>query len=731
MPPVHNDHSNGQVGNTAPETVARDPSFAGSTTRLMQTANSNTGQQSNAATPIFPGGMATTRLSPQDQPAALVPPLPSKRITEEMSHPAQATEGSENMLDSDADNNDVLKALQSQQLQAISRKHEGKKRRNDKNNTTSLRDLDLARTPVKSQRQQASKRGGAQDIPSLTLTPNLEETSGEAVTEVDSRNTPMLLSHTSAPIEVGGQRVEIKTPRPKWASKEDVKATKDDTDSNAWGSAAPSDATRDTNASVKSFGKMLHKSNHSEQDLPIVDWEGQLMPPPAEWAERPRYNNNNQDFKERFKGWQAGINEHSQSRYRFSNGVEHRIITSKELANLNMFPDGISLVDRTMTIDSTNSAHYGYTADPEDALKYVQQIAAAEYDFDWGKVDMADPDNAKFKHECTSDLVENWLKHLHTSQDKLNEARNTTQFVSQERNDEDFAVPMEKSHPKLDIYLRPALERDLEELTRIYNCHIRDGVTPCETREISPSCMGIRMSMSEESRLPFIVAAKKNQREAKDVPIMDDEEFSRRMSLPVTHKQRITITKFEVLAGFCCAGSFTASDYVEHTSADLELYVDPRYKRMGVGKCLLDKVLEICDVGHRRKTECAFHCDSAIRHMYGPGGKRNVHKIYLQLRKWHVPKAANINLERGRKHSKLALAKTWEDEYGRWMKQWLESFDFDVEGCLQKVGAKNGRYIDLVYLGRETTWQPAEGQVPGPDPRDVYEVGETENDHEY
>lgn len=27
--------------------------------------------------------------------------------------------------------------------------------------------------------------------------------------------------------------------------------------------------------------------------------------------------------------------------------------------------------------------------------------------------------------------------------------------------------------------------------------------------------------------------------------------------------------------------------------------------------------------------------------------------------------------------------------------------------------------LDLIYFGRETAWQPAEGQLPGPDPRHV------------
>lgn len=89
--------------------------------------------------------------------------------------------------------------------------------------------------------------------------------------------------------------------------------------------------------------------------------------------------------------------------------------------------------------------------------------------------------------------------------------------------------------------------------------------------------------------------------------------------------------------------------------------------------------------------EVPFHCDQDIRHMYEAGGRRDLHKLIFTLRKWHVPKPFTIDVQAKRKSRKLPLTKTQENDYTRWLKGWLESFGFEEEGYLKKMGAKNGR----------------------------------------
>lgn len=585
-------------------------------------------------------------------------------------------------------NGDLLKQLQSTHLQQISRRREAKKRDKDKYATTSLKDLDLARAPVDPKRPASSKRVWAQD---LSLSHGQE--GGKYASAAPARREDSVIPQAST--ERSGQVGTTTTQttllgRSKWATKEELKDDQHEVDSNAWGSAAPSDATRGTNLSDESFGKMLDKRDGDYDVFLPTDFDGNVMPAPADWEERPRYSNNNATFKHRFKEWHASVA--GDKKYRFSNGVPYIIIRKEILDNENLLPDGLSMVRRGMAINATNAGHYGYSDDPEDAVKYAQHTSASDYE-DWGKLDPTDEDNQRYRKETTEDLVSNWLRHLANSRDanieigRQQEVEHKTLVVEKDID----TVSKARYRPKLNIYLRPATKLDLEEMTRIYNCHISHGTGPSETEQVPKSAMQIRMEQVQTSDFPFIVAAKRNQKGAREIQPMDEDELSWRQNLPVTHRKRVTLTRIEMLAGFCCANDLTAPDFVEHISAEIELYVDPQYKKMGVGKCLLDKMLEICDRSHRLTTDCAFHCDQNIRHLYGPGGDRQAHKLWFLLRKWHSPKPAAVSVETGRRYRKSPFAKKTEDDYEKWLKSWLESLGFEVEAHLKKIGAKQGR----------------------------------------
>lgn len=598
---------------------------------------------------------------------------------------------------------DRLKQLQDFSLRQITRKSAARKTK-DTNSTVSIRDLDLARTPVNACDPKSSARTWAQDSPvhdgeygeegriPLSLQKELS-----VATQIPSTRASNLQTATQT------QQNSTVTRRSKWAVKDEMKAEKAETDSDGWGSAAPSDETKASKGiSDESLGKLLRNREPAANE-PIYDWEGNWMPPPADWADRSRYNNNNPEFKTQFKEFIRDLQG------RFSNGLLISVVPHTLLQDKNSFPDGIGMVHRSETISIKNAEYYGYTLDPIDAVKYARPIEDCEYEAVW-KIDRNNELNAHFDHnETTNSLVANWNKHVANSRgepiksgaeskkfapiedhNKTSEAEFTPldDEPSQDEEDEETA-PL--TQPALNIYLRPATRADLSELTRIYNWYISNSSQPAELREIDESEMQSRMSFCGTSRLPFIVAACKSQKGARPIPHLDDEEISRRCRLPVTHKQHVTLTRIENLAGFCCANDFTQPDFVEHIAADIELYVDAQYRRQGVGKCLMDKMLEICDRSHRLTMDVPFHCDQEVRHRYGPGGQRDLHKMSILLRKWHSPRAVTINVNGKRKAKKLAFAKSQENDYAGWMKAWLESVGFEEEGYLTRMGAKNGR----------------------------------------
>ncbi|KAK5103830.1 hypothetical protein LTS08_003252 [Lithohypha guttulata] len=612
-----------------------------------------------------------------------------------------------------------LKSLQTSSMQKISRRVEAKKHRSkDQHDTTSLKDLDHARKIVNPEQPAASRRPWAEESP-VTNPDRGEQYATHKTLRNMSHVAQAASTHLTETPGVASARPDPVQSRSKWATKEELRDEKQEVDSNAWSSAvAPSDATRASNVSDRTFGKLLNQ-HKAEQEAELFDWEGHFVPAPADWGDRPRYNNNNPTFKAAFKRWLSSVSKSSSKAHSWSNGVAYMVVPAHVLEDIDNVADGISMVRQNTTIGLKNAVTYGYVDQPEEVVKYSQPIQVDDFK-DWGKLDLSDANNAEYGKERSQDLIDNWLAHLTNARNASID--NGVKLEAETERLEDMLplVQEELFEPTLNIYLRPATKADLPELVRIYNWHIGNGAAPAETREISESDMTGRINFVSEAHLPFIVAAKRSQKGARYRQVMDDEEISRRMNLPVTHQRHTTLTRIEKLAGFCCAQDMTAADYVEHISAELEIYIDPDYRKMGVGKCLLDKMLQICDRGHRLTTRCTFHCDNTIRHLYGPGGQRDVHKVFFVLRKWHLPKAGVLSIERPR-YRKSAYVKTTEDDYGKWLKSWLEGVGFEEEGVLKKVGAKNGRYIDTVYLGRETAWQPAEGTLPEPEPRnEVY-----------
>ena len=573
---------------------------------------------------------------------------------------------------------DHLKQVQQARLREIGMRNRGDGLFEE---TTSLVDLNIARTPARS-----DTPGVSAPVSSLTLvqaTGRNIPPSPQADTATNLRNTREPQSRLAASAD---PNIVSKASRnPRWCSKDELKPEPNlETNSNAWGSEAPvSVASGDSLRPMHLHGRLFTGPPAGENDddvAALAGWDGKLQPPPVDWNDRPRYNNNSSAFKNGLNNWFATAAVEcygSTDRIHMFKNIPRHVIS-----NVEWHPDGIAMTRREYTLNAHNLSKYGYEIDPTDVAKYAEEVKPEDYE-DWGKLDMREHDNLKFKDETTEQLVKNWLAHYANSKKTISLAV----LPGHKKPNKASKVPkpeVNPHEPSVNIYIRPAVKADMQQMTDLYNWWVEKSARPAEVRPIDITDMRLRFDTSKgDDRLPFIVAILKAKKEVQR-----------------NHHNGL---KVEQVVGFALATGFTAADYAEHIAAELEIYVHHKYLRQGIGRCLMDRLMCATDRGHMERGGYPFHCDPAESHWYEVGGVRNLHKLMFVARQYSRPR------------------KDCPEEFDvtTWMKKWLvKDWDFEEEACLKQAGAKDGRFLDLTYFTKFSKWLPADGNVPGPEPRD-------------
>ena len=202
--------------------------------------------------------------------------------------------------------------------------------------------------------------------------------------------------------------------------------------------------------------------------------------------------------------------------------------------------------------------------------------------------------------------------------------------------------------PAANIFIRPAEFKDMDQVKGIYNHYNREANFVHHLEPVDELYWRSRLQEAQNQKNPFVVA------------IHLGEKFYRRQEDIIRKKQ-------ENVVGFTVAADFGGKDTLFHSTVELELMVDPKFHRQGIGRTLLDRILGALSPDYH-VLECApFLPHNDICYWIG-GGSRQAKGIMVNI----------------------LYSKDNEDSV-TWRKQWLAKYEFQHVGTLPHVGVKAGK----------------------------------------
>ncbi|KAG9837432.1 hypothetical protein KCU68_g10399, partial [Aureobasidium melanogenum] len=224
--------------------------------------------------------------------------------------------------------------------------------------------------------------------------------------------------------------------------------------------------------------------------------------------------------------------------------------------------------------------------------------------------------------------------------------------------------------PVLNLFVRMAQLGDIPQITDIYNHYVQHSVCTPELEPVSIMDMKGRWESARSGHLPFLVACSPRgyggRKRFKDRPAID------------------------TVLGFAYADEFAGPRTALRFAVEVGVFVDsnPRCKRKGVSKCLIDKLLGLLD---------QFYAERGgydIEEQLGIGTQRLVSRIFINF----------MNSE----HEKTR----------EWVVPYLESWGFKQQATTKKVGYKLNQVFDITTFHRETGLVIVPNNPPIPPPKE-------------
>jgi L-amino acid N-acyltransferase YncA len=177
--------------------------------------------------------------------------------------------------------------------------------------------------------------------------------------------------------------------------------------------------------------------------------------------------------------------------------------------------------------------------------------------------------------------------------------------------------------PNVEVYLRPATVLDAPGIAEVYNFCVEKTHIPEDQVRTSNEDAKAMIIAAQNEQLPFIVAIKGKK------PASHDKQGRPGAT------NKATMPLYEAVVGFANAETFNysftgARNGRSRATTNLQLYVHVDYRRKGIGRNLLDRIVHILNPGYAYESACPWSNpgNSKANEAGGPG---DWHQMIFQL----------------------------------------------------------------------------------------------------
>jgi L-amino acid N-acyltransferase YncA len=255
------------------------------------------------------------------------------------------------------------------------------------------------------------------------------------------------------------------------------------------------------------------------------------------------------------------------------------------------------------------------------------------------RLDMTSEATRLHYHETAEGYCHNLALHMKAAEEEARTRRKQARdaFIEGLK----VCSPKDPNSPRANVYLRGVEDRDIPGLLMILNWYGQKSNLSSSLGTLDEQDVRQRIEDSRRAKLPFIVAAERRRG-----PSADDTP--------------------EKILGYALARDSLGLQTTGRYTAELEIYIKPDHKRRGIGKCLLDKLIEVCDATYVPKR--GFFYDAGCDDKTGiyPGGSRTLKRLVFTI-SYSVPERSQI----------------------KWLIDWLErDYHFEQQGVLKGARVK-------------------------------------------